>query len=211
VARENIRRTMIYLLADDFSELFLFFFAIILGLPFPLYPVQILWINLVEDSFPNIALTAENDITGIMKEKPISPIEPLINKTYKMFIGVVFLISSLSAAGTFYGVYKITGDIDKARTIVFILVAFDSLTFAYIIKSFRYSFLNKKTFNNKYLNGSIMAAIAILLVGIYVPFFKNILKVSPFGLKEWAVILVISLVEVIILEITKYILIIKKK
>lgn len=211
VARENIRRTMIYLIADDFSELFLFFFAVIIGLPFPLYPIQILWINLVEDSFPNVALTTENDTTGIMEEKPIKPDEPLLGAIYKKFIIAVFVVSSLAAVSVFYFFYKITGDIDKTRTVVFALVAFDSLTFAYIIKSFRHSIFNLKTFSNRYLNGAIVLAVLMLVGGIHVPFFQAILKVSPIGLSQWGIILGISFAELVILEIAKYLFIIRNR
>ncbi|MGW8184547.1 MAG: cation-translocating P-type ATPase [Candidatus Moraniibacteriota bacterium] len=210
VARENIRRTMIYLIADDFSELFLFFFAVIIGLPFPLYPIQILWINLVEDSFPNVALTTENDTTGIMEEKPISPDEPLIGGAYKKFIGVVFAVSSVAAASVFYLLYNLTEDIEKTRTIIFALVAFDSLTFAYVIKSFRHSIFSMKTFSNKYLNGAIFLAVLMLIGGIHIPFLQSILKVSSIGAKEWALILGVSFIELLILEMAKYIFIIKK-
>ncbi|KKP63853.1 MAG: Cation transport ATPase [Candidatus Moranbacteria bacterium GW2011_GWF2_34_56] len=211
VARENIKRTVIYLIADDFSELFLFFFAVIVGLPFPLYPIQILWINLVEDSFPNIALTTENNTDGIMDEKPINPKEPLIGKFYKKFIFAVFAVSGLSAASVFYLFYNLTGDIDKARTVIFALVAFDSLTFAYIIKSFKHSVFNPITFSNKYLNWSIGWALVVLIGGIHIPFFQSILKVSPIGMKEWGIVLGVSLTELLILEIAKYVFIIKKR
>jgi Ca2+-transporting ATPase len=210
IARENIRRIVIYLMADDFSELFLFFFALIIGLPFPLYPIQILWINIVEDSFPNIALTSENNAKGIMDEKPIPANESILSKPYKKFMGAVFIVTSLAASSLFYFTYKITGDIEKTRTLVFALVAFDSLVFAYIVKSFRQTLFNKDVFSNKLLNWAIVGSLTMLVVGVYVPFFQKIINTTPMNLMDWVMIVGISILEIIILEIFKYKFFIKK-
>ena len=211
IARESIRRIVIYLMADDFSELFLFFFAVLIGLPFPLYPIQILWINIVEDSFPNIALTSENNAKGIMDEKPEPTSGPILGPSYKAFMIVVFFVTSLAASLLFYTFYKITGDIEKTRTVVFALVAFDSLLFAYVVKSFRQSIFSIQAFSNKFLNWAVISSFAILIAGLYVPFFRNILRVSQIGFMEWGIIIAISLSEVVLLELFKHRLFIKKE
>lgn len=210
VARENIRRIVIYLMADDFSELFLFLVAVLAGLPFPLYPIQILWINIIEDSFPNIALTAENNAKGIMNEKPMPADKSILTKPYKKFMLAVFVITSLAASFVFYAFYKITGDIEKTRTVVFTLVAFDSLMFAYVVKSFRQSIFNRKILANKFLNWAVAGSLAILVLGLYVPFFQDLLKVSPIGVIEWSIVVGVSLIELVFLEIFKRQLFIKK-
>ncbi len=211
VARENIRRIVIYLMADDFSELFLFFFAVTIGLPFPLYPIQILWINIVEDSFPNIASTTENNTKGIMDQKPIPANESILSAPYKKFMIAVFFVTSLSASLVFYFFYKITGDIEKTRTLVFALVAFDSLSFAYIVKSFRQSVFNREVFSNRLINLAISASLVMLLMGLYIPFFQKLLKISPIGIMEWLLIIGVSSLELILLEIFKYNLFMRKK
>jgi len=210
VARENIRRIVIYLMADDFSELFLFFFAVTIGLPFPLYPIQILWINIVEDSFPNVALTTENNTKGIMNQKPASVNESILSPSYKKFMLAVFMVTSLSASLLFYFFYKITGDIEKTRTIVFALVAFDSLVFAYIVKSFRQSIFSKEIFQNKFLNLAVGASLIMLMAGLYVPFFQKLLKTLPIGITEWLIIVGISLAELVLLECFKHKIFIRK-
>ncbi len=210
IARENIRRVIIFLVADDFSELFLFFFAMLIGFPFPLHPIQILWINLVEDSFPNVALTTENNARGIMLEKPDTFKEELLNNAYKKFMGAVFLVTGLAAVGLFYLSFKTGGDIEKTRTLVFALVAFDSLVFAYVVKSFRQTVLSWKSFSNRWLNWSVLLSLLILLTGIYVPFFQKMLKVTHIDWLDWLIIVVISFAELLILEVFKYFLILKK-
>jgi len=211
LVRENIKRVVIYLIADDFSELFLFFFALIIGLPFPLHSVQILWINLVEDSFPNIALTTENNTKGIMLEKPAKFKDQLLNGAYKKFMVAIFLVTSLAASLVFYFSYKITGDLENARTMAFVLIAFDSLAFAYVVKSFRQSIFSREIFSNRWLNWSILLSLLFLLAGIYVPFLQEMLRVSYMGWVGWIIIVGISLLEILILDFFKYILIIKKQ
>ena len=70
---QNIRKLFIYMVSDDFAELVLFLGCMVVGLPLPLIPAQILWINLVVNGFPDIALTAEQEIEGMMEEKPRDP------------------------------------------------------------------------------------------------------------------------------------------
>ncbi|MDH4330037.1 MAG: HAD-IC family P-type ATPase [Candidatus Moranbacteria bacterium] len=203
LAKDNIRRIIVYLLADDFSELFLFFAAVILGMPFPLYPAQILWINLVEDGFPDMALTTESDTSGIMDRKPENPKDPLLSRSYKKFMFLVFLISGLSACAIFCYIGSYLGDIEKARTMTFALIAFDSLLFAYVVKSFRKSFFSKENFSNKVLNWAILASILMLLLGMYVPFFQGFLRVQNIEIYDWAIIIGITIVETIIFDFYK--------
>ncbi len=198
--KENVRRVMIYLLADDFSELFLFFFAIILKLPFPLYPIQILWINLVEDSFPDIALTTENDTKGLMNGRPSEAHGPILNRGHKKFMLSVFLVSGLAAFSLFYFSWKFFGDLEKARTITFALIAFDSLIFAFIVRFFRQSVFNRHIFSNKILNYAILASFIILLAGLYFTPFQKMLNAVPLGITDWGIIIGVSLLELLILE-----------
>ena len=93
---QNIRKVFVYLVADDFSELFLFLAAMAFGLPLPLLAAQILWINLVEDGFPDIALTTEQEIVGVMDEKPRDPNEPILNKPIRKWLTAIFFITGLA-------------------------------------------------------------------------------------------------------------------
>lgn len=208
---QNIRRVMIYLVADDFSELFLFFSAAALGLPFPIYPVQILWINLVEDGFPDIALTAEKDTQGLMEEKPRDPSEPIINRDYKKFMIVVLFVSGLAALSTFYFSLKFFGDLEKTRTLVFALIAFDSLVFAFIVRSFKQVIFNMRSFSNIFLNGAVMISLTLLLIGIYFPPLQKLLRTVPLEISDWGIILGVSFIELLILEASKFTLLIKNK
>ncbi len=211
VIYENIRRILIYLIADDFSELFLFFVAMMFGWPLPLLPLQILWINLVEDGLPNIALTTEYDSKGLMNEPPRNPKESIITKNYRKFIIIVFLVSGLAATFLFWIVRDVTNNVDIARTATFILIAFDSLMFAYVIKSFRRYVFRLDIFDNKFINISVIVAIFLLAIAMYAPTLSQFLGTVPLDMSIIVMIVVITFIEIIIFEISKGILFMRRK
>ncbi len=197
---QNIRKVFVYLVADDFSELFLFLAAMLLGLPLPLLAAQILWINLVEDGLPDIALTTEQETIGVMDEKPRDPKEPILNKQIKKWLLPIFFISSLAAFLTFFGLWKITGDLDKARTITFALMCFDSLVFSFSVCSFKRPMFRRDIFSNRLLVGAALIGLLLLFSGIYFLPFQKLLATQPLILTDWLIILLVSIVEIILIE-----------
>lgn len=200
VVFQNIRKVFIYLIADDFSELSLFLVAMALGLPLPLLAAQILWINLVEDGLPDIALTTEQETKGVMDEKPRDPNEPILNKPMRNWMIAIFFITGIAAFSLFYSVWKITGDLEKTRSIVFALMCLDSLIFAFSVRSFKYSIFRKDIFSNKLLVGAVFAGLLFLLGAIYLPPLQHILSTQPLAIADWLMIIAISIIEIIIIE-----------
>jgi Ca2+-transporting ATPase len=209
VIYENIRRILIYLIADDFSEIFIFFVAMFFGWPLPLLAVQILWINVIEDSFPNIALTTEYDSKNLMNEPPRDPKSPIISAAYKEFMIVVFLVSGLSATLMFWMVHTITANVDIARTATFALIAFDSLMFVYVIRSMRQFIFRRDIFDNRYVNIAVAVSLALLIGGIYAPFLSDFLGTAPLNMNIWVMIVVITVIEMVIFEVSKKVLFMK--
>ena len=199
----NIRKVFVYLVADDFSELFLFFASMAMGFPLPLLSAQILWINLVEDGFPSIALTTEQETSWVMEEKPMNPKEPILNKPLKLWMAAIFFITGLAAFLSFFFFWKLTGGLDKTRTIVFALMCVDSLIFTFSVRSFKRTIFRKDIFSNHYLVGAVIIS-AILLVGaVYFPPLQKLLTTQSLGINEWLLILSISLVEILLIEFFK--------
>ncbi|MBI2633974.1 MAG: HAD-IC family P-type ATPase [Parcubacteria group bacterium] len=199
----NIRKVFIYLVADDFSEIFLFLGSMAMGFPLPLLPAQILWINLVEDGLPDIALTAEQETKGVMEEKPRNPKEPILNKPMKHWMAAIFLITGIAAFLSFFILWKLTGDIQKTRTIVFALMGFDSLIFAFSVRSFRRTIFRKDIFSNRYLVGAVAISFLLLMGAIYLPPLQKLLSTQPLGITEWLTIFGISLTEILLIELSK--------
>ncbi|MDD5738633.1 MAG: HAD-IC family P-type ATPase [Candidatus Pacebacteria bacterium] len=199
----NIRKVFTYLVADDFSELFLFLGCMIMGFPLPLLPAQILWINLVEDGFPDIALTTEQETKGIMDEPPRDPKEPILNKPLKKWMAFIFLISGLAAFLAFLLFWKIFGQLEKARTMTFALMCFDSLAFAFSVRSFKRTIFRKDIFSNRYLVFGVALGLVLLFGAIYFPPLQKLLATQPLGSIDWLMIFGISLTEIILIETAK--------
>ena len=199
----NIRKVFVYLVADDFSELFLFLASIAIGLPLPLLPAQILWINLVEDGLPDIALTTEQETKGVMDEKPRNPKEPILNKPLKLWMTAIFFITNLAAFLSFFLFWKLTGDLHKTRTIVFALMCIDSLVFAFSVRSFKRTIFRKDILSNRYLVGAVIVSAIFLVGAVYFPFLQKLLATQPLALTEWLIIFGVSLIEILLIEFSK--------
>jgi len=200
---QNIRKVLIYLISDDFSEILLFLINMIMGFPLPLLPAQILWINLIEDGLPDIALTTEQEIEGVMEESPRKPGEPILNRALKKWTIIIFFITGLAAFLTFFIFWKLTGDIGKTRTVVFALISFDSLVFAFSIRSFKKSIFRKDIFSNRFLLGGTIISMILLIAAIYLPSLQRILSTQALGINSWLIILGVTLVETIFIELSK--------
>ncbi len=199
----NVRKVFVYLVADDFSELFLFFGSMAMGFPLPLLPAQILWINLIEDGFPGIALTAEQETKGVMDEKPRNPKEPILNKPLKLWLTAILFITGLAAFLSFFIIWKLTGDIHRTRTIIFALMCVDSLTFAFNVRSFKKTVFRRDIFSNRYLVGAVAISMLLLLAAIYIPFLQKILSTQPLGIREWLLIFSLAFIEMTLIALFK--------
>jgi len=200
---QNIRKVFIYLVVNDFSELFLFLTSMAMGFPLPLLPAQILWINLVESGFPDIALTTEQDTKGLMDEKPRNPKEPILNKPMKRWMTAIFFITGIDAFLFFIFFWKFTGDIDKTRTMVFVFMCVASLILAFSVRSFQRTIFRKDIFSNRYLVGGVALGFVLLLLSVYLPPLQKLLSTQPLSIIEWLIILSVGLIEISLIEFFK--------
>jgi P-type Ca2+ transporter type 2C len=203
VVFENIRKVFVYLIADDFSELFLFLAAMIFGLPLPLVAAQILWINLIEDGFPSLSLATEQETKGVMDEKPRDPNESILSKPMRKWMVSIFFVTGSAAFLSFVGFWNMTGDLEKARVMIFTLMCLDSLIFAFAVRSFKRPLWRGDIFSNYFLNGAVLIGLVLLIGAVYFVPFQKLLSTGPLGATEWIIILLISTIEIIILELFK--------
>ena len=208
---DNIRKVFIYLMADGFSEVALFVGSVILGLPIPLLPIQILWINLIEDGFPGLALTTEQETAGVMDQPPRNPKEPIISRALIFWLAVVFLVNASAALGVFIYMHTAGFSLELTRTVVFALTIVDSLFFLFSIRSLRRSLWRRDVFNNKYVTGAAVFSVLALCGALYAGPLQNLLGTVPLSGMHWLVIVGISIVEIIAIEIGKFYLLTKHK
>jgi len=207
---DNIRKVITYLLSDSFTETILVGASVIFGFPLPLIAVQILWVNIIEDGLPGIALAFEPKEKDIMKQKPVEKKAPLLNKEMKVLIFIIGIITDLFLLGLFFYFWKSsTYSMEHIRTIIFAALTIDSLLYVFSCKSLRKNLWNINPFSNKFLVYAWLISCALLLASIYLPLFQILLKTVPLMLSDWMIILALGMIKLFLIELTKWLFITK--
>ncbi len=201
---DNIKKFIRYMISTNSGEVFTMFFSIILGLPLPLLPLQILWVNLVTDSFPALALGIEEKEKDIMLRPPRKPKETIFDRNMIISIlgiGILMTISTLSI----FKIGLIQGSLLKARTMAFSVLALLQMAHVLNCRSEKVSIFRLGLFSNIYLTLAI--ALTFILQGllIYVPFLNNIFKTAPLSGLEIFMVISFSITPIIVVEIRKLI------
>lgn len=205
----NIRKVVLYLVTDAFSEMVIVGGSVVLGLPLPILPVQILWIKFIEDAAPAMSLSFDDIDEDVMNDSPRRKNEPILNNEMKKLIAFYAIIMDVTLFGLFYYYWKTSGDLDYARTITFVGLGLASLFYIYSIRGLKLSVLQINPFSNKFFTFATVIGILLYLVALYVPFFNNILHTVPLGIKEWLVLGGYAILSVIVYETGKKITVAK--
>ncbi len=208
---DNIRKVITYLFSDVFTEIVLIGISVILKLPLPLLPAQILWINLVEDSLPAVSLAFEPKEKDVMARKPEDLRAPLLTKRMKAIIFIIGFITNFILFGLFLWLLSKGLPIAEIRTIMFVALGIDSVFYIFSCKNLHKNIWNINIFSNLFLVAGWFFAIVMLLVGVYVPVFQKLLKTVPLNFFDWILVLFIGVTNLILIEFTKWLFIIKKK
>ncbi len=210
----NIRKFVYFLISCNMAEILIIFIptvfgrwlfpeAAALGLTSPLIPIQLLWLNLVTDGAPALALGTEKGDPDIMDQKPRPPKEPIINRF--MQVGVVIQSIAITAATLI--AYKIGlshNDAAFAETMAFVTLVFAELLRAFTARSERYPLLKIGVFSSKWMNLAVLASGLLMIPVIYVPFLQGIFNTSHLDLREWSLILPLVLIPSVAAEAVKY-------
>jgi len=181
-----------------------------LGLPLPLLAAQILWINLVTDGIPNIALTVEPEEKEIMKESPQERDKPILDLERKTLIFLISLVTAAMTLVIFYVIWKTTGDLAKARTIAFTLLAVDSLLYVFSCRSLRRPIWKTRFFSNKYLIAVVSAGFVLQLTAVYWTPLQTVLRTVALNAADWGIILAAGFLVIALIEATKYVFIVER-
>ncbi|OGE76490.1 MAG: hypothetical protein A3K06_03295 [Candidatus Doudnabacteria bacterium RIFCSPHIGHO2_01_52_17] len=202
----NIRKATVVVMSNAFTELVLITSTLIFHTPFPVTAVQILWVNIVEDSLPVLAMAFEPEEEDIMKTRPTSPGEPILDRASKFIIFGVSIVTDLALVGIFLYLYRYSGwEFVKIQTFIFIATATPTLLNIFAFKSLRRPIYRIKLFNNTFLIIAVAAGLALMLMAIYLPFFNRFLKTVP--LPVWpalAAFVAFPLLKLLMVELTKW-------
>lgn len=210
----NIKKAVIFLLSCNLGEVVTILASIIFFWPVPLLPTQILWINLITDSLPAIALGVDPGDKDVMKYKPRNPKESFFahGAGLRAILGGV-LIGILTLAAFYFGLdehgYSLSDKnipeevITYARTMSFVVLAASQLFYSLAVRHGRKSIFQIGIFSNKYLIGAIVIGFILQLGVISVPFLANAFKVHNLSLRDWIIVIGFALVPLALNEIIK--------
>ncbi|WP_099950626.1 cation-translocating P-type ATPase [Ezakiella peruensis] len=200
----NIQKFVAFLLSCNIGEILIVFFAMLLGMEEPLKPIHLLWLNLVTDSLPALALGVEPGEPGIMDEKPRSKDDPIITK--KMGVAIVLQSLAITVASllAFYYARKLYPDsITHARTIVFATLITSELLRAFSSRSFDRPIWKIGIKSNMKMVYAILISFLMLIAVLYIPFLHDIFDTFQLGFKDWEIVLSFAFIPFIIGELVK--------
>jgi Ca2+-transporting ATPase len=201
----NIRKFVFYLLSCNLAEIVVIFTATLAGLPSPLAPIQLLWLNLITDGAPALALGVEKGDPDIMDQPPRPPAEPVINRS--MRLGIV--IQTIAIAGVTLGAYGVglqlhPEDVRVAETFAFVTLSASELLRAFTARSERYSLFRIGVFGNRYMVYAVASSLMLLLAVVYLPFLQAAFDTIPLTPGQWSVILPLLFIPALAAEVTKW-------
>lgn len=203
---ENIKKTVHFLLSCNIGEILTVFVSFLLRLPTPLLAIQLLWVNLVTDSLPALALGVEPIDRDIMERKPIKPTQSIFGggMGYNIIVEGC-LIGSLALLA--YSIGRIFFDVDPAAPVIGRTMAFAVLSFSQVVHTFNMrsskSVFRAGIFKNKKLVLAAIACIALQLSVIIVEPLSRIFKTASLAPMQWLVVVVLALVPLFVVEVEK--------
>ena len=219
----NIIKSITYLLSTNIGEVLLFFIIMLitpilasrfgitseyLGILNPLIPIQILWINLVTDSLPALALAFEPTEKGIMNKKPIKNSKGILTKgiTFRLaYLGILTSIITIIAFALGLSTQGV-GQVEKiqiAQTMAFIVLAFSELVMVFNIRNNKDSMFKSNPFNNGKLNLAVLACSCLMFVILFVPDLREVFQLAELPRENLIEVILLSLSPILVVEIMK--------
>ncbi|MCZ7543170.1 MAG: HAD-IC family P-type ATPase [Anaerolineae bacterium] len=196
---DNVRKFVKYLLASNTGELFVLLGTqLIAGMTLPLTTLQILWMNLITDGIPALALGLEGRERDAMTRPPYAPNESIFGRGLGRHILLVGLLLGLTALGLGYWAWS--GDLRAANgnpawnTMVFIMLTLSQMGHVLAVRSHRESFFRMNPLSNRLLLGAVALTVVLQMIAVYTPFFNNLFRTNPLTLEQLAVCLLLSTV-----------------
>jgi Ca2+-transporting ATPase len=223
----NIRKFVFFLLSSNVAEIMIIFLATLAGLPTPLTVIQLLWLNLLTDGAPALALAMEQGDPDIMQQAPRQPTEPIVNRTMRLGIVIQTITQtgatllafgfgllwaagdagiSLTGSNTLAGLLSVDWagiDVQTAETMAFVTLSLCELFRAYTVRSERVSLFRLGIFSNRYMQYAVGLSLILMILVIYVPFLQPVFNTHALNFEEWALIGVLALLPAVAEEITK--------
>ncbi|WBW50501.1 cation-translocating P-type ATPase [Peptoniphilus equinus] len=205
----NIKKFVAYLLSCNLGEVFIIFIAILMGIPVPLLPIQLLWLNLVSDSFPALALGVEKGDADVMTEPPRDPEEPLLDNEIKLTVAIQSIAITVATLGAYYiGLHWFGNDgvgLTQARTMAFTTLVWAELLRAFSARSIKDTVFTIGLFTNTRLVQAFLVSFGLVLVVLVIEPLRDIFKLHTLPMTAWGVVVVAALIPLVLGELQKLI------
>ncbi|GMQ95322.1 MAG: cation-transporting P-type ATPase [Patescibacteria group bacterium] len=209
---DNLKKIVAYLLSTSFSEITVIGGALIMGLPLPLLPAQILWTNILEEGFMNFAFAFEPKEYGVMKRDPRSvSMKNILTKSLKQLIVLIAVITGVFLMLLYVFLLSLDLPIEKVRTIMFVALSIDSIFFTFSIKNLHRPIWKINMFSNRYLLFALLFSITMLLAAVFLPPIQNLLSLTPLSPFELFATLAVGVFNLLVIELAKYIVFERRK
>jgi P-type Ca2+ transporter type 2C len=187
---DNIRKFIRYLLASNVGEIVTMFLAMILALPLPLVPIQILWVNLVTDGLPAIALGVDPAEKGIMNRPPRNVRESIFARGLGFKILSRGILIGIATLAVFWFSLQMEPDnLIKAQSMAFVTLVMAQLIHVFDCRSVEGGIFSRNLFENKWLIWSVLSSVLLLLGVMYIPAFQPVFRTVPLGGVDWLIVL----------------------
>ncbi|MDR2915368.1 MAG: calcium-translocating P-type ATPase, PMCA-type [Tannerella sp.] len=205
---DNILKAIQFMLSTNIGEIIVIFVAIVANWPTPLLPIQILWINLVTDSLPALALSVDSADPDVMRRKPVDSKGGIMSKTFLTRILLQgAMIGGLSLAAFLIGLQT---SVAVGQTMTFAVLAFAQITHVLNVRSSLHSAF-RNMFKNKLLLGALAIVLFLMIIVLEVPQLHDIFHLAPLTQMQWIWVVVLSVAPLPIVELVKGILRLMKK
>ena len=202
VIYDNIRKFVKYTMTSNSGEIWVMLLAPFFGMPLALLPLQILWINLLTDGLPGLALTVESAERGTMQRRPYGPDESIFGRGMARHIILIGLLMGLVPLGVGYWYWSASQS--NWQTMVFTTLTLSQMGHALAIRSGRDSLFTVGLFSNKPLIGAVLVTFALQLAVVYLPFLQSIFRTEALSAADFALGLLVSSVVFLAVEIEKW-------
>ncbi len=199
---DNIRKTLVYLLSGNTAELTVMLVAAIGGLPLPLLPLHLLWINVITDGLPALALVVDPAEADVLQRPPRLPDEPMLGRAEWQFIIATGLLQGIATLAVFIWALN-ARDLVEARNLTFSVLVFGELFRAFAARSTTRVFWEVGAFTNLRLLGVVLASILMQLGIHHIPIAQVVFEIGPLSLTDCILSLTLAMIPVTIVEIAK--------
>ena len=201
VIYSNIRKFVFFLMSCNVGEILIIFLSMLFNWPIPLLPIHLLWVNLLTDALPALALGTEKKEPGLMQEKPRDPNESIIDRSMVINIAVQSVVMTFAVLFSFYYGWQEYG-IEMGRTYALITLVSCELFRAYTARSEKYTIFKIGVFSNKYMNLATIVSFGLLAI-IFIPGLREVFNVSALHWYNLDFVIFVSILPLLFGELTK--------